>query len=59
MSRNFVIDGNMIVLSVNYRLAPENKFPAALMDAYSTVYWVFNEREHGKVKQISFPKRSN
>lgn len=51
MSRNFVVDGNMIVLSVNYRLAPENKFPAALMDGYSTVYWVLNEFNHGK-KQL-------
>ena len=48
ISRNFVIDGNMIVLSVEYRLAPENKFPSALMDAYSAVSWIFNDNNNSK-----------
>ena len=38
----------MIVLSVEYRLAPENKFPSALMDAYSAVSWIFNDNNNSK-----------
>lgn len=30
-----------IVISVDYRLAPENKFPVAIDEAYETVQWVF------------------
>jgi acetyl esterase len=32
-----------IVVSVGYRLAPENKFPAALEDVYTTLCWVFSK----------------
>ena len=31
---------NRIVVSVNYRQAPENKFPAAVQDAYTAYKWV-------------------
>jgi acetyl esterase len=46
MARSFAVEGDLIVVAVNYRLAPENKFPAALMDCYSTLTWVFNNLEH-------------
>lgn len=31
-----------IVISVNYRLAPENPFPAGLNDVYNVLQWVYN-----------------
>ncbi|MFG1905787.1 alpha/beta hydrolase [Kribbella sp. NPDC048928] len=35
--------GNLTVVSLNYRLAPENPCPAGLLDAYETLGWI---REH-------------
>ena len=36
---------NSIVVSVEYRLAPEFKFPVPLFDAYDAFYWVKHEAE--------------
>lgn len=36
-------NGNVTVVSLNYRLAPENPYPAALHDTYETLQWI---REH-------------
>ena len=43
-----------IVVSVNYRLAPENPFPAGLNDVYNVLQWVFKNAEtiHGNSKYI-------
>jgi acetyl esterase len=42
--RNLCVGGECITISVDYRLAPEAKFPAAADDSFAVVQWV---AEHG------------
>jgi len=39
------------VISVEYRLAPEHKFPAGLNDSYEAAEWVFSNRERLSVRE--------
>lgn len=39
VTRNLANSTSSIVISVGYRLAPENPFPAAIDDAYAAVQW--------------------
>src|SRR5262249_15870191 len=46
--RKLAHEGELIVISVDYRLAPEDKFPAAVEDAITATKWVAgNARELG------------
>jgi acetyl esterase len=38
--RTLALDGEMIVIAVDYRLAPEHKFPAAIDDAVAATAWI-------------------
>src|SRR6202035_4894162 len=38
--RKLACEGELIVISVDYRLAPEHKFPAAVEDAITTTKWI-------------------
>lgn len=43
LCRYLAAQAGCIVLSVDYRLAPENKFPAAVEDALAATEWAFRE----------------
>ena len=47
--RKLADEGELIVMSVDYRLAPEHKFPAAVDDAIAATRWI---AEHAKQHSI-------
>lgn len=45
LCRNLALASGAAVVSVGYRLAPENPLPAAIEDGYSALLWVWNHAD--------------
>lgn len=53
---NLAAKSNCVIISVNYRLAPESRLPAAYEDGFSTLMWVKRQAEHMQSQSSSEQK---
>jgi len=51
--RERCVGANIVVVSVNYRLAPEHKFPIPVEDCYAALRWVYNNHERLGIDQAN------
>lgn len=49
LCRSLANNIGIVVLSVDYRLAPEHKYPAAIEDAYTAFNWVYNNAKRLRI----------
>lgn len=49
LCESFVTNINCVVVSIDYRLAPEHKYPAAIEDCYAGLKWTVNNAEKLKI----------
>lgn len=49
LCEQFVLNANCVVVSVDYRLAPQNPYPAALEDCYAALKWMVSQAEELKI----------
>ena len=47
---NLASKANCVIISVNYRLAPENRLPAAYEDGFNTLMWVKQQALNGSTE---------